>query len=809
MDTFLQDLRYTCRSLRKSPVFTVVAVLTLALGIGAVTIMFSVLEGTLLRPLPVVDQGRAVILWKADPAARFDHIPFSHPAFRAIREQSHSFESIAGIDYGGPWPFTVEDGGEPTLVKGGVVSGDFFGVLGVNPILGRALRAGDDVAGGARVLVISHGLWQQRFGSDPGIIGRRLDLWGTSYEIVGVMAPGFEYPKAAALWVPSALLRPRWEEDHQYWNLDLVARLKPGIGTLQALAELNTIVRRLETIDPDGGRNYHVIARPFADMIVGDVRPGILILSGAALLVLLIAGANVAGLMIVRGASRRREFSIRLALGAERERIARQTITEATVIALGAGLLALVLCTLGIRAFVAFMAPQLPRSEGLGVNTQVLGFTLGVSFITVMLLSVVPVLRGGRADRDTPLVGGRAPFGAGDRPSGRRVLVVAQVALTLLVLSSAGLLVRSLSRLQVLDLGFDPEHLVTMLVGLPPMGRDPGMQRLHDLIAHAVARIEGVPGVVAATPVLVPAFSGTAGFDLAYTAEGQSQPQMAANPILNYEAVAPNYFGTLGIKLRQGRVVTDRDREDALPIVVVNQQLARLTWPGEDPIGKRLKWGDPAAEGPWRTVVGVVGNTRYRELAAIRPTAYVPYRQAPELPVHVVVRSRSGDGDIVPAVRRALRETEPGLNIVEASTLAELLSVPLAQPRFIALLAAIFAALALVLAVVGLYGVIASIVVHRTREIAVRVALGARPGDVRWLVLRQGMVLAVVGVGIGLATALATTQILASVLYQVSPTDPATLTAAVAMLLLVSALASYIPARRATRVDPMMALRSE
>jgi predicted permease len=385
--------------------------------------------------------------------------------------------------------------------------------------------------------------------------------------------------------------------------------------------------------------------------------------------------------------------------------------------------------------------------------------------------------------------------------------VVVQVALALLVLAGAGLLMRSLSRLQLLDLGYEPKGLVTLQLALPPMAKD--LQRLRDLIDHAVARINGVPGVMVATPVLVPAFAGNAGYDLGYTAEGQTAQEMEANPIVNYEAVAPDYFRTLGIELLKGRVVSQQDREGALPIVVVNQELARLTWPGEDPIGKRLKWGDPAAETPWRTVVGVVGNTRYRELSTLRPTVYVPYRQAEELSVHVLVRSRSRAAEIVPAVRHALGEANLGVTIVNATTMAERLAVPLAQPRFIALILTVFAALALVLAVVGLYGVIAATVVERTREIGVRIALGAQPRAVRWLVLRQGLILTATGAAIGLATCLAVTRMLSSVLYEVSPSDPVSLAAAAAALLLVALLACYIPARRATRVDPIVALRAE
>lgn len=806
METLLQDLRYALRSLRKNPGFTAVAVLTIALGIGTVTVMFSILDGVLLRALPIREQDRVFVAWKADPVAQFPHIAFSHPAFRAIREQSQSFERLGAIDYSGAWPFTVHEGDAPTLARGGVVSGDFFGVLAVNPVLGRALRSDDDVPGGARVLAIGHSFWKRRFGSDPNIIGRKLNLWGTSYEIIGVMARGFEYPAGADFWVPSALVRPQWEEDHEYWNLDLVGRLKSGVTPGQARAELNTVIRRLETTDPDSGRNYRAVVRPFAEMIVGDVKPEILVLSCAAILVLLISAANVTGLLLIRGAARRQEFSIRFALGAGRERLARQTVTEAAVIVLLGSAFALALAASGLHGLTAVLASHVPRSEELGVNSRVLGFTLCAALLTVMLLTVLPVLRVARADLGTHLVGGRVAGGA--RHSGRRALVVIQVALALLVLAGAGLLTRSLSRLQLLDLGYEPEGLVTLQLALPLMAGDPGLQRLRDLIDDAVARINGVPGVMVATPVLVPAFAGNAGYDLGYTAEGQNEQQMEANPIVNFEAVAPDYFRTLGIDLLKGRVVSQQDREDALPIVVVNEALARLTWPGKDPIGKRLKWGD-SATAPWRTVVGVVGNTRYRELTTLRPTVYVPYRQAEELAVHVLVRSRSRAAEIVPVVRHALSETNLGVSIVNATTMAERLAVPLAQPRLIALILSAFAALALVLAVVGLYGVITATVVERTREIGVRIALGAQPRAVRWLVLRQGLLLTATGAAIGLATSLAVTRMLGSVLYEVSPSDPASLAAAAAVLLVVALVACYIPARRATRVDPTVALRAE
>jgi putative ABC transport system permease protein len=808
MDALFGDLRYAVRSLRKNVGFAAVTVLTIALGIAGVTIMFGVVDGVLLRPLPVQEQERVVVAWRADLAAQFPHIPFSHPAFREISRHSRSFERIAAVDYSGSWPFTVQQRGATTLIKGGVVTGDFFGVLGVKPFLGRALRAEDDMPGGARVLAISHALWRQRFGSDSAIIGQTVDLWGVSYEIVGVIAPEFEYPAGAALWVPSAVIRPKWEEDHDYWNLDLVGRLKPGTTADQARAELNRINQQLEVTDPKSGRDYRVTIRPFAEMIVGHVKAEIWVLSCAAVLVLLISAVNVAGLLIIKGASRRHEYSIRFALGASRERLARQTVTEAAVMVLFGSGLALALAAVGLRG-VGRLAALLPRAEQVHLNPRVLGFALGAALITAAVLALGPIVRLAQSDLRVQLAGRRVATAGPVRLPGGQLLVVAQVALALVLLTGAGLLVKSLSRLQFLDLGFNPERLTTVQLAVTAPSAELSPSVVRGMIERSVTQIKAEPGVLSATPVLVPAFSGNVGYDMGYTAEGQNRGQAATNPILNYEVVASDYFETLGILLLKGRVISQSDREGSLPVVVINQELARRVWPGEDAVGKRLKWGDLADPGPWRTVVGVVGNTRYRELAALRPTAYVPYRQAEQLPVHIIVRSGFAAQNIVPALRHALSQANLGTSIVNAVTMTELLSIPLARPRFVAVVLSLFAALALLLAVLGLYGVIAFLVVQRTREIGVRLALGAQPLAVRWLVLRQAFILTVAGAVIGLAVSLAATRLLASILYEISPTDALTLVGAAATLLLISILASYLPAHRASRVDPIVALGAE
>jgi putative ABC transport system permease protein len=806
IDALRQDLRYAIRTLRKSPGFSIVAALTLAVGIGSTTAMFAVVNGVLLSKLPVREQDRVVVVWIEDLTSRFGHVPFSYGAFTALRDQRGAFESLAGVDYNGAWSMPAEVGEVATTLGGGIVAGDFFGVLGVKPLLGRVLRADDDVVGGPHVLVISYGLWRRAFAGDPHVLGKTLRIKSVSYAIVGVLPQGFEYPKGADFWTTLALVVPDWERNPTQPTLDLVGRLRSGAAPAQAVTEVNSALQHLV---PDG-RDWRAVLHSFSDVIVGDVRPAILVLAAAALLVLVLASVNVGGLLLVRGEARAREFAIRSALGAGQPRVVRQLLTESLVLAGIGGLAGAFLAGLAVQVFPAIAPPEIPRANELRIDTTVLAFTFSASLVAALLCGLAPARGVARADLGQALRAGTQPF-AGS--AWRRFAVVGQIGLALLIVAGAGLLTRSLMLLSRVDMGFTTDGLLFVRPAIPP-AKYSDVQQVRDLVDRLVLRVRALPGVVAVSQASHFPFSPIGAVDMTYSAEGQDRRAAAANPILSYTAAGPDYFRTIGLPIRRGRGFSAQDRAGSLLVVVVSEAVARSTWPGQDAIGKRLKFGPPDDPAPWRTVVGVAGDTRYRELLESRASIYVPVLQPPTpdgvwLPTVLAIRSSSPVGDLLPSVRNAIKEIDPDVAVVKAATMTELLGGELVRPRFNAALLDVLAALALVLAVTGLYGVMGTYVAQRTREMGIRMALGADAASVSRHVVRQGMQLAFAGVAAGVCAALVATRWLASLLFGVSPADPLTLVSATLLLLVAALVASYVPARRATRVDPMVALRYE
>jgi putative ABC transport system permease protein len=813
LESWGQDLRLAWVGLRRAPAFTGAVVLTLAVGIGGTTAMFALIEGVLLRPLPVPEQGRLLVAWKALPGGAA-HWPFRAADLEVIGRESRVLESLAGISYYDPSPVAVFENGATSNITGAAVSGEFFRVLGAQPILGRVLERADDVIGAENVLVITHGLWQRRYGGSPDVLGRRLIVSERTFVIVGVMPPNVECPHGVEAWttlaaIASTATNPAFREG-LLRDVDLMARLRPGTTLEQARSELQGMTSRLDAgASPDAVQGWAPVVRSYEDVVVGGARPALLVLFGAVGLVLLIASANVATLLLLRGEGRRPELAVRAALGASPGRLARQLLAESLLLALAAAIVGLALTWWSLHALVALVPDGLPRVDSVRIDGGVFLFTFAAAFVTAALAGLVPAVSLACADLLAHLRGGGrgAIGGAGRR--GRGALVVAQVALAVTVVAAAGLLTRSLLRLQSADMGLAADRLALVRLGLPKAKYADAPHHLQ-LIEELVARLEATPGIAAATPVHTPPFAGTGGWDLPeFTAEGQSAERAAANPSLNFESIHPSYFRTLAVTILRGRAFTSADRREAPAVAVISHDLAARTWPGEDPIGKRIKFGHPDSTEPWLTVVGVAGSTRYRDLRTPRPTLYLPAAQFIDTAEMLVLRTTSPLALLAPMMRERVRSLDPDVQVLSVAPFRELLQGPLARPRFNAFLIGLFGFVALLLAAVGLYAVTGASVRRRHREIGVRLALGATGSDVRSLVLGEGLRLALLGAAIGLVGAVSSARLLQGLLYGLHPLDPASLLAAALLLVAVSGLASYLPARRATRVDPIVALRAE
>lgn len=809
-----QDLRLAWRGLGRARGFTGAAVLTLAVGIAGTTAMFALIQGVLLRPLPVPRQDRLLVAWKALPAAGFAHWPFRAPDIEVISKESRVLESVAGVSYYDPSPFAVVENGFASNLSGAAVAGDFFRVIGVQPILGRALNRADDVMGAENVLVITHGLWQRRYGGSRDVIGRRVIVSERPFTIVGVMPPDVECPRGVEAWMTlaasaSTLTNPAFREGVQR-DVDLIARLRPGATIEQARSELLGLTSRLEAdAPPDAPRGLTPVVRSYEDVVVGDARPALLVLFGAVGLVLLIASANVANLLLLRGEARRPELAVRAALGAGPGRLARQLLAESLLLALAAGAVGLAVTWWTLHALVALVPDGLPRVDSVRIDAGVLLFTVAVAFLTAALAGLAPALSLARVDLAAHLrSGGRGVIGSAVR-RGRRALVVAQVALAVTVVAAAGLLTRSLLRLQAVEIGLAADRLVFVRLELP-QGKYAENARHLQFLKEVVAQLEAAPGIEGATPVNTPPFAGTGGWDAPeFTAEGQSATRAATNPSLNLESIHPNYFSTFEVTLARGRGFTEADRQGAAAVAVVSEDVAAHTWPGEDPIGKRIKLGGLDSTDPWRTVVGVARPTRYRELAAPRATLYLPAEQFIAAAEMLVLRTASPLTLVTGLVRERVRAVDPDVQVTYVAPFRDLLRGPLARPRFNAVLVGVFGVAALLLAGIGLYAVMAASVRQRYTEIAVRVALGATASDVRGLVLWEGLRLAGLGAAIGLGGAALGTRLLRGLLFGVHPLDPAAMLAAGLLLLGASALATCVPARQAARVDPVALLRAD
>jgi predicted permease len=802
MDSFLKDIRYGVRSLLKHPSFTAIAVITLALGIGANSVMFSAVNAVLLRPLPYKTPERLVAVESINSRSGKTSAGGVSPAdFRDWQDQSRSFEQLAV--YSGT---AVDLPGEERTesIVGARVSGGFFPVFGVEPLLGRAFAPEEELSNGPKALILSYRLWQRRFGSDPSIVGKGVKTNEGQTTVVGVMPPSFRFPSYAELWTP--LPRDGGEMQlraDRYFSA--VGRLKEDSSLNATRAEMETIASRLEAAYPKEDQNWTVQLTPWRDYLARDSRAALLILMGAVGLMLLIACVNVANLLLVRAAARRKEMAIRLALGAGRWQLIRQLLTESLLLSLAGGAGGLLLAVWG-KGMIFGLLPTsnwtfsslIAIREEARIDGTVLLFTLLISMLTCLIFGLIPSWQASRAGVNECLKEGGHGAEGWLHQRTRGALVVAEIALALVLLAGAGLLIRSFIRLQAVDLGYDPRGLMTMTLPLPQRDRALFARQVREEVART-------PGVQSAALM---SFFTFGGLRFPFNIEGRSLP--AGDESSRYSAISPDYFRTLRTTLRAGREFTDRDTPQTPAVAIINETLAKTYFAGEDPIGKKLVVSYLGQRLP-REIVGIVGDIKQDEPnQKTNPEIFVPFEQQPWFFSSLVIRSVNRDPLTVRnAVQRAIWSVSKDLPAAKAETLEQTLSDQIAAPRLYTVLLGAFAAVALILAAVGIYGVMSYAVTQRTHEIGIRVAVGARPSDVLRLVIGRGMKVVLFGVAIGLAGAVAVTRLLKSLLYDVSATDPLTLACIASLLTCVALLACYIPARRATKVDPLVALRYE
>jgi putative ABC transport system permease protein len=814
LETLWQDLRFGARMLLKKPVFTLIAVLTLALGIGANTAIFSVIDGVLFRALPYAEPDRLVLIWGKHAQQGEQHQQVSYLDFADIRQQRDIFDEVAAIFL---QPLILADQAGAARFPGMLVSTNFFHLLGVAAIRGRVFSPAEDQPGNDKVVVISHRLWQNRFGGTEDIIGRKIKINDERLTVVGVMPVGFdlEFPLTPSfrsedndLWLPLTTAHRR-AGSRGIYTYEVIARLQKGVEPALARAALKATGQRLEQAYPESnkGRSFDLVS--LREQMTGGVRPLLQILLAAVGAVLLIACVNVAGLLLGAGGVRQKEIAIRAALGARRGRLARQMLTESLLLALMGGVAGLLLAWRLVNALINFPGLNLPRAEEIGVDARVLGFSFGLVLMTGLLFGLIPALVAAHPDLQQVLKdgAGRTTAGAGSRRL-RSLLIVAEVSLAFLLLVGAGLLVSSFVSLLNVKVGFNTERLLTFVVSLPAARTSQTPQRVG-FYRQLQTRLASLPGVESVGVVSSLPLSG-ANSGSVVIAEGRSLSVGEQAPTIGWQSASAGYFKTMSIPILRGRNFTAEDAVRAQRVAMINESLARRVFPNEDPIGKRISFGAPRTQANWREIIGVVGDVRHHTLEIEPdPRAYDLFEQSNSGSMFIVVRTAGDPSRLANAARQQARELEPEAPVYLLATMDELVARSMAARRFSMLLVGGFALIALVLAAVGIYGVLRIAVSERRREIGIRIALGARRFDILRLVVGQALALTLAGILIGLAGSLLLTRFMNNLLYGVSPTDPRIMLLAAMALTLVALLASYIPARRATKVDPIVALRQD
>ena len=802
------DVRHALRSLRRHWRLTLAATATLGLGIGAALTMAGIVEHVLLRPLPVREQDRILVSWGVFQSSGFGHVPTSHATMRALAERTRVFERLAGLDYNGVWADVGRVGDRAVPYRIGAVTGELFPTLGVAPLLGRMLTAGDDQVGAAPVAVISEGLWQQRYGRERTVLGKTFEVTNGSFTIVGVAPGGFDLPHGSDAWVTFAAMNPALLKEDAVGTLDLVGRLRTGRTTEEGRRELDRLVTEVDGSQWSSDSRLVMTVRSLEEVVVGQVRPALWVLGAAALLVFLVAVLNLGNLLVVRGLERQREFAIRRAIGATRASLVRHIVVETVLMVSLAGVAGLALALVAWRILPAIAPADLPRIQGISPNLSVLLVALALSFLAVAAVSALPALSLRDADLRLPRAADGTASGTRSRAFAWSGAIALQVTLAVITLVASLLLVRTLYNLERLEPGFGLHDLGLAQIAL--LSSDSAtVARRKQLVDQLVERVGALPGVQAVTTVIGPPLSGTAGWDYGFIAEGQTDAQGAANPYLNFEAILPNYFKTLRLPLLRGRSFEAADREGSPLVVIVSQGIARRIWPGQDPIGKRLRWAGDEDRDQWRTVVGVAAESRYRDFLTPRPTVYVPATQQPWGRGYLLIRTAGPFGDMIPALRQAAQAVHPDLDLVNASPMQSVLDKPLARPRFNAGVLLFFSGIAVTLTAVGLYGLTAFVVAQRRREVGIRLALGAESRQIVGLFLRRGMLPVLLGAAAGVGIALAGGRVMASLLYGIATSDAAAIGGAVVIFTCVALAAILVATRGAARTDPMVVLRAE
>ncbi|MEO6237099.1 MAG: ABC transporter permease [Vicinamibacterales bacterium] len=806
MDHLKRDVQYAFRRLFKAPGFTFVAVVTLALGIGANSAIFSVVNGVLLKPLPYPEPDRLVGVYHVTEGEK---AMMSGPNFTDIARSASSLENTAAVSTA---EVILTGQGEPVRLDVAGVSASMFSVLRVKPLFGRTFNADENTPGRTNIVVLSHGLWKARFGGDPGVLGKRIALDGVNKQIVGVMPEGFSYPAAREAWLPIRYDENFVSKQRGAWYLRGIARLKPGVTAEQSAAEVETLGRNLARQYPDSNEGLGMTTFPLHEAMVGSIRSSVLVLLGAVGFVLLIACANVANLLLARAAARESEMAVRAALGAGRGRLVRQLLTESVILSLAGGGLGLLFGVWGV-AFLTSLKPQgIPRLDAVSVDATVIFLTFAVAVLTGLLFGVVPALHATRG----ALSGSLKESGRGAVPNRggarlRGTLVIVEMAMAVMLLAGAGLLMRSFMRLQSVDPGFDPAQTLSFELSLPD-ARYEGDTRQIAFFDQLLPRLRALPGVRAADAVMALPLSGS-NFNISFLVAGRPPVPPAQQPSMEIRVATPGYFSELGIPLKRGRGFTEDDRSGTPPVVVLTESAAQRYFPNEEPLGKTIKlgWGrGPGKPKAGGEIVGIVGDVKEAGLdEPDAPQLYLPYRQWPVQSMSVVLKTTRSPESLVAAVGQEVHAIDPNLPLANVGSLEKIISESISQPRFYMLLLGIFAAVALVLAAIGIFGVLSYAVSQRTREIGIRMALGAPGRTVVNLIVRQAMLLVISGVAAGTIAALLVSQTMTKMLFSVTPSDPVTFSAVAAVLVAVALLASYLPARRATRVDPIVALRAE